>query len=304
MPGEYSIPGKILQLEFLACIAPYRDTGHNKENTATNQQKSSKEEMEAMRTNHVKQKLKQGEPALGAWLLFPSIATARIMSQLGFDWLVVDMEHSAQSTPIMAGMVATIADAGTCAPIVRIPNNSVEWYKWALDAGAWGIVVPMVNSREEVLRALDYSKYPPLGNRSIGGTFGPYGFGTTDWPDYLKVANDEIMTIVQIESAQGLQNVEEILSVPGIDVAFIGPNDLHAQIGLVPSSDGAEPEFLDALERVKAAASTYNIPLGIFSSNGEAALARIKQGFQMISVTTDVSSMIASARRNLEVARG
>ena len=257
-----------------------------------------------MRTNHVKQKLKQGELALGAWLNFPGIATARVMAQLGFDWLVVDMEHSAHSAPLMADMIATIADAGTCAPLVRVPNNSVDWFKWALDAGAWGIVVPMVNAREEAQRALDYSKYPPHGNRSIGGIFGPYGFGTTSWPDYAKVANDEIMLIVQIESAQGLQNVDEILSVPGIDVAFIGPNDLHAQLGLVPSSDGAEPEFLDALERIKGAARKYNIALGIFSSDGEAALTRINQGFQMISVTTDVSSLIASATRNLEVARG
>ena len=257
-----------------------------------------------MRTNHVKQKLRQGELALGAWLNFPSVSTARVMAQLGFDWLVVDMEHSAQSAPLMADMIATIADAGTCAPLARVPNNSVEWFKWALDAGAWGIVVPMVNAREEVQRALDCSKYPPHGNRSIGGIFGPYGFGTTSWPDYAKIANDEIMVIVQIESAQGLQNVEEILSVPGIDVAFIGPNDLHAQLGLVPSSDGAEPEFLDALERIKVAARKHNLALGIFSSDGEAALTRIKQGFQMISVTTDVSSLIASATRNLKVARG
>jgi len=256
-----------------------------------------------MRTNHVKQKLKQGELALGAWLNFPGIATARVMAQLGFDWLVVDMEHSAQSATLMADMVATIADAGTCAPLVRVPNNSVEWFKWALDAGAWGVVVPMVNSREEVQRALDYSKYPPLGNRSIGGTFGPYGFSTTDWADYAKVANDEIMVIVQIESAQALQNLDEILSVSGIDVAFIGPNDLHAQLGLVPSSDGAEPEFLEALERVKVAARKHHIALGIFSSDGEAATKRISQGFQMISVTTDVSSMITSATRNLHVAQ-
>jgi len=256
-----------------------------------------------MRTNHVKQKLKQGELTLGAWLNFPGIATARVMAQLGFDWLVVDMEHSAQSPTLMADMVATIADGGTCAPLVRVPNNSVEWFKWALDAGAWGVVVPMVNSREEVQRALDYSKYPPLGNRSIGGTFGPYGFGTTDWPDYAKVANDEIMVIVQIESAQALQNLDEILSVSGIDVAFIGPNDLHAQLGLVPSSDGAEPEFLEALDRVKVAARKHHIALGIFSSDGDAATKRIRQGFQMISVTTDVSSMITSATRNLRVAR-
>jgi 4-hydroxy-2-oxoheptanedioate aldolase len=257
-----------------------------------------------MRTNHVKQKLKQGELALGAWLNFPSFDTARVMAQLGFDWLVVDMEHSAQSTTLMADMVATIADAGTCAPLVRVPNNSVEWFKWALDAGAWGIVVPMVNSRDEAQRALDYSKYPPLGNRSIGGIFGPYGFGTTDWSDYARVANDEIMLIVQIESAQALQNVDEILSVPGIDVAFVGPNDLHAQLGLVPSSDGAEPEFVEALERVIGAARKYHIAPGIFSGNGDAAITRISQGFQMISVTTDVSSMIASAMRNLRIARG
>ena len=256
-----------------------------------------------MRTNHVKQKLKQGELALGAWLNFPGIDTARVMAQLDFDWLVVDMEHSAQSATVMADIVATIADAGTCAPFVRVPNNSVEWFKWALDAGAWGVVVPMVNSREEVQRALDYSKYPPLGNRSIGGIFGPYGFGTTDWRDYSRIANNEIMVIVQIESAQALEHLDEILSVPGIDVAFVGPNDLHAQLGLVPSSDGAEPEFLEALERIKVAARKYHIALGIFSTDGEAATKRISQGFQMISVTTDVSSMITSATRNIRVAR-
>src|SRR5258708_32419502 len=126
-----------------------------------------------MRTNRVKEKLKQGEPARGAWLSLPSVPTARIMPRRAFDWLVVDMEHSAQNPVLMADMVATIADAGTCAPIVRIPGNSVEWFKWALDAGAWGIVVPMVNTREEAHRVVEYAKYPPPGSRSIGGAFGP-----------------------------------------------------------------------------------------------------------------------------------
>ena len=256
-----------------------------------------------MRTNEVKEKLIRGEPALGAWLSFSSVATARVMARLGFDWLVVDMEHSAQSPILMADMVATIADAGTCAPIVRVPSNSVEWFKWALDAGAWGVVVPMVNSRAEAQRAVEFSKYPPLGNRSIGGIFGPYGFGTTDWPRYAQVANDEIIMIIQIESAQALQNLDEILAVPGIDVAFVGPNDLHAQLGLVPSSDGAEPAFVEALERVSVAAKKHHVALGIFSSDGKAAAARVRQGFQMISVTTDAGSMIAAATQNLRVAR-
>jgi 2-keto-3-deoxy-L-rhamnonate aldolase RhmA len=257
-----------------------------------------------MRTNQVKEKLKRGEPVLGAWLSLPSVPSARIMARLGFDWLVVDMEHTAQNPVLMADMVATIADAGTCAPIVRIPANSVEWFKWALDAGAWGIVVPMVNTREEAQRVVEYAKYPPLGTRSIGGAFGPYGFGITDWPSYARTANDEIIVTIQIESAQALQNLDEILSVPGIDVAFVGPNDLHAHLGLTPSTEGAEPEFADALERIKASAGKYHVALGIFSGNGEAAVERIRQGFHMISVTTDISSMIIEATRNLRTARG
>ena len=257
-----------------------------------------------MRTNQVKEKLKRGEPALGGWLSLPSVHSARIMARLGFDWLVVDMEHSAQNPVLMADMVATIADAGTCAPMVRIPANSVEWFKWTLDAGAWGVVVPMVNSREEAQRVVEYAKYPPVGARSIGGAFGPYGFGITDWPGYARVANDEIIVTVQIESALALQNLDEILSVPGIDVAFVGPNDLHAQLGLTPSTEGAEPEFTEALERIKAAARKHHIAPGIFSGNGEAAAERIRQGFQMITVTTDISSMISAATRNLHIARG
>lgn len=256
-----------------------------------------------MRTNQVKEQLKRGEPALGAWLTIPNVSSTRIMARLGFDWLLVDMEHSAQTPALMGDMVGAIADAGTCAPFVRVPANGVEWFKWALDAGAWGIVVPMVNTRAEAEHAVSCMKYPPRGTRSIGGTFGPYGFGITDWPTYARTANDEIILAVQIESVESLHNVDDILSVPGIDVAFVGPNDLHAQLGLIPSSEGAEPEFVAALERIKESARQHNVALGIFSSDGVAAAARIQQGFQMISVTTDASSMIAAARDNLRIAR-
>lgn len=255
-----------------------------------------------MRTNQVKEKLKQGKPALGGWLSLPGIQPARIMARLGFDWLVVDMEHTAHNPVLMADMVATIADAGTCAPIVRVPGNSVEWFKWALDAGAWGVIVPMVNTREEAQRAVEWAKYPPRGTRSIGGIFGPYGFGIDNWPEYARIANDEILVIVQIESTQALEHLDDILSVPGIDVAFVGPNDLHASLGLPPSTDGAEPAFMDALERIKTAARKYQVAMGIFSRDGEAAAERVRQGFQMISVTSDANSMIAAAMENLRLA--
>jgi 4-hydroxy-2-oxoheptanedioate aldolase len=257
-----------------------------------------------MRTNHVKEKLKRGEPALGAWLSLPSVLSARIMSRLGFDWLVIDMEHSAQNPIMMGDMVAIIADAGTSAPMVRVPYNSVEWFKWVLDAGAWGVIVPMVNTREEAERAVSWSRYPPIGTRSIGGAFAPYGFGITDWPTYARIANDEIIVAVQIESAQAMQNLDEILSVPGIDVAFVGPNDLHAQLGMVPSTDGVEPEFMAALDKIKAAAKKYNVTPGIFAGNSHTTTMRISQGFQFVCVVTDLSSMIEAASRNLQIARG
>ncbi|HLI09711.1 MAG TPA: aldolase/citrate lyase family protein [Ktedonobacteraceae bacterium] len=257
-----------------------------------------------MRTNHVKAKLKRGKPSVGAWLSLPDRATARIMARLGFDWLLIDGEHAAQHPGIVSDMVGIIADAGTSAPLVRIPYNSVEWFKWALDAGAWGLIVPMVNTPQEAQQAVACSKYPPQGMRSIGGVFGPYSFGLMDATSYREIANSEILLVVQIESVQGLANVDGILSVPGIDVAFVGPNDLHAQLGLPVSTEGAEPEFVQALETIKAAAKRHDLASGIFCSNGQAAAQRIGEGFQMVNATSDISSLVSGAVFQLKEALG
>lgn len=256
-----------------------------------------------MRTNHVKAKLTKGEPVLGSWISLPSVQVARLMAQMGFDWLLIDAEHSAHNPSLVGDMIATIADARTCAPFVRVPYNSVEWFKWALDAGAWGVLVPMVNTREEAQQAVSWSKYPPIGTRSMGGAFASYGFGTTDRTRYFQAANDEIMVMLQIESVQGLENLDDILSVPGVDVAFVGPNDLHLQLGLPPSTEGGEPEFTAALKRIETAARNYHVATGIFCSTGEAAAQRINEGFQMVNVTSDIASLSMAAAQNLRKAR-
>ena len=257
-----------------------------------------------MRTNHVKAKLRKGEPTLGAWLNHSTPQQARLLARLGFDWLLVDAEHGAYNPTAIADIVASIADAGTaCAPLVRVPHNTVEWFKWALDAGAWGVIVPMVNTVEEAQQAVSWAKYPPLGTRSIGGMFAPLTFGAPDWPTYARIANDEILVILQIESLSGLRNVDAILGVPGVDVAFVGPNDLHASLGLPPSNEGTEPEFVQALEQIKDGAKHHNVALGIFTSGGAAATQRIREGFQMVSVTTDLSSLLAGATQQLKIAQ-
>lgn len=258
-----------------------------------------------MRANHVKAKLKNGELSMGMWLNLCSTSSARLLARTELDWVTIDAEHSALNPTLMGEMVATIADAHTCAPIVRVPNNnSVEWFKWALDAGAWGLVVPMVNNREEAERAVSWCKYPPQGVRSIGGVFAPFGFDTTSRTKYHEQANQEIMVIVQIESLDGLNNVDDILSVEGIDVAFVGPNDLHAQLGLQPSSEGVEPEFLAALDKIKAAAHRNKVALGMYCSDGAAAVQRGQEGFQMLSIATDATLLLQAAEQNLRLAKG
>ncbi len=257
-----------------------------------------------MRTNHVKAQLRRGEPSLGMWLNHSTPQQTRLLARLGFDWLVIDAEHGAYTPTEIASLVASIADAGTaCAPLVRVPHNTVEWFKWVLDAGAWGVVVPMVNTVEEAQQAVSWAKYPPLGTRSIGGAFAPLAFSATDWPSYARIANDEILVALQIESVQGMRNLDAILSVPGVDVAFVGPNDLHASLGLPPSNEGMEPEFVQALEQIKRGARQHNVALGIFTSGGNATAERIREGFQMVSVTTDLSSLQSGATQQLKIVK-
>ena len=165
------------------------------------------------------------------------------------------------------------------------------------------MIVPMVNTVEEAQQAVSWSKYPPAGTRSIGGTFARLAFGTTDAADYARIANDEILVIVQIESVEALHNLDAILGVPGIDVAFVGPNDLHASLGFPPSNEGAEPEFVKALEQVRDGARQHNVALGIFTSGGDAAAQRVREGFQMVSVTTDLGSIITGATQQLQDAQ-
>ncbi len=257
-----------------------------------------------MRTNHVKTKLKNGEASLGLWVNLPLVASTRLLARAGFDWLAVDFEHTGQNPTLVSDMIAAIADSGVAAPLVRLPYNSVEWFKWSLDAGAWGVIVPMVNTREEAEQAVSWCKYPPNGTRSIGGSFAHLGFGTTNRAEYAREVDDQILVAVQIESAAGLANVEEICSVPGIDVAFVGPSDLHAQLGLPPSTEGAEPEFVAALEKIKTAAKRNNVALGMFSSSGAAAVQRVREGFQMVSITTDIWSLMQGIEQNLKQTQG
>src|SRR5271156_6338267 len=179
-----------------------------------------------MRANPVKRDLKAGKASVGTWLSLGSITAARFLARAGFAWLTIDMEHSLVGWETTAHMLASIADAGSTA-LIRVPANRHDHIKRALDNGAQGVVVPMVNSREEAVAAVAACKYPPLGNRSVGGSVHALNFEASAH-DYFARANDEILVVLQCEHSQAVENADQIFSVPGIDAVFVGPNDLAA----------------------------------------------------------------------------
>src|SRR5438874_7543675 len=167
-----------------------------------------------MRPNPVKQALRTGRPSVGTWLSLGSITAARFLARAGFAWLTVDMEHSLVGWETATNMFAAIADAG-CTALLRVPSGRHDHIKRALDNRAHGIVVPMVNSREEALAAVAAAKYPPKGNRSVGGNLHVLNFDTTA-NDYLAHADEEILIVLQCEHINAVEAADTIFSVPGI----------------------------------------------------------------------------------------
>jgi 4-hydroxy-2-oxoheptanedioate aldolase len=242
-----------------------------------------------MKTNPVKQKMRDGKPSFGTWLSLGNLHASRILARSGFDWLTLDIEHSAFDWSQAAMIFAAVADAG-CVPIARVPEGDHYCIKRVLDAGAFGIVVPMVDTVEQAKVAIAAAKYPPEGNRSVGGGMHSMNFAATAG-DYYQRANDEILVVLQTESPTGVENAEAIYSLPGCDAIFIGPNDLRFNMrpadGTMPT-----PEQHEAMiQRVVDVGRRVGTPTGIHAMDPESALKRAAQGMQFIAVGSDLRMM-------------
>lgn len=257
-------------------------------------------EVRGMRANHVRRRLATGQPSIGSWLSLPSPESAEYVSKLGLDWLVVDTEHNPIDIRSLAQMFTAIAASPT-APMVRIPWNSPETFKRVLDAGAWGIVVPMVNSREEAEQAVRATRYHPLGARSVGGGRHVLSFDTTA-KDYYRHANDELLLVLQIEHIAGVEHADEILSVPGVDACFIGPNDLGASmgIGLGVGLEDDNPRIVEAIAHVRETCVRHGVAPGIHCSNAAAVNRRIEEGFLFCAMASELRYMLGGLSADID----
>jgi 4-hydroxy-2-oxoheptanedioate aldolase len=247
-----------------------------------------------MKTNHVRAKLKHGDPSIGTWLTLPDPLAARMMARVGFDWLTVELEHAPTSLETAATSFAIISAAG-CVPLARVPWNNGENIKRVLDTGAWGIVVPMVNSRMEAEAAVAAARYAPRGCRTIGGQLHAVNF-ECDPGAYYARANEEILVVLMAEHVRAIEHADEIFSVPGIDAVFIGPNDLTHSMGMPPCFECDHAEFTGALEHILKIARKHGIAPGIHVADAAAAQRRIAQGFQFIAIASEAGMMLNKAQ--------
>jgi 4-hydroxy-2-oxoheptanedioate aldolase len=249
--------------------------------------------------NPLREAWSENRTAFGLWMSVPGSIGAEILARTGVDYVCVDQQHGVIDYDAMVPMFQAIRAEGA-APITRVLSNDPFLIMKALDGGAWGVIVPLVNSPEDAARAVAACRYPPLGMRSFGPIRAAGVIGSRD-PEDL---GGEVLCLVMVETREALERVEEIANTPGVDGIYIGPSDLALSLGLPPTLDIKEGEHAEAVKRIKEACRERSIAAGIHAPSGELARRHVEAGFDMVTVATDATLLGASALRELAVARG
>jgi 4-hydroxy-2-oxoheptanedioate aldolase len=253
----------------------------------------TRREATPLKSNPVKRALREGRPQVGTWLSLGSPFAARFLARLGLPWLTVDMEHSHVDLPTASAMFGAIADAG-CVPLARVATGRHDLIKRVLDCGAMGIVAPMVMTPDEARAIVAATKYPPRGNRSVGGSLHALNYGASA-DEYYRRADDEILVIIQTEHIDAVEIADTIYSVPGIDAVFVGPNDLGASMR---AEDGTPPDretFEATLRRIREACARQGVASGLHVQTIEQARQRIAEGWRFVAVASELKFMIEGA---------
>ena len=231
------------------------------------------------------EKFASDSTSFGCWLKVPSSVTAEIAALSGFDYVCIDMQHGFSDRNDLIPMLQAIQPHSPRA-IVRVPSNEPSVIGWALDAGATGVIVPLVNSAEEAEKAVKACLYPSKGNRSMGPTRAERVFGE----EYVQGVENSIQCLPMIETLDALNNLESILSVDGVDSIYVGPSDLSVNLGLPKGNNDGNPKFDEALEMIVSSCEKYNVVPGIHA-NSSLADIRQQQGFRILTVVEDDGAM-------------
>lgn len=244
----------------------------------------------------LRERWRKGETTLGGWMATPSTVLAEATARAGFDYVCVDTQHGAVDYGNAVGMIQAILLGGS-SPVVRVPWNEPGVIGKALDAGAHGVIVPMVNNADEAEAVVRSSRYAPRGTRS----YGPTAAGLRV-DDYLGWAHDHVAVIPMIETREALDNLDEILAVEGIDAVYVGPADLSISLGLGPGNHDEDPSFAEAYTMILEACANADVVAGCHA-NGSLVPLRTDAGFSMVTVTTDLAAARIGFRVELEAAR-
>ncbi|WP_247237050.1 HpcH/HpaI aldolase/citrate lyase family protein [Telluribacter sp. SYSU D00476] len=236
-----------------------------------------------MRTNRLKELWRQNGTATNAWVTIPSSWTAEILAHAGFDALTIDAQHGlASDLSAILPMLQAIGTTDTV-PLVRVPWNDPATHMRMLDAGAQGIICPMINTREEAEQFVGACRYPPVGYRSYGPLRAELHLGS----DYFQRSNEEILTLAMIESASGFKNIEDIAQTPSLDGFYIGPWDLSLALGIQRIADFEDTQLLNAIDKVLSVATKYGLMAGIHCGTPEVAARMKEKGFHFVTSTVD-----------------
>ena len=250
-----------------------------------------------MSTKNLRQLWSGGDTTIGAWCFHPDALTAEVTSRVGFDYVCIDMQHGLIDYDTAVNMIRGI-DLGTSVPIVRVAWNDPAAIGRVLDAGAMGVIVPMINSADDAAAAVAAARYAPAGERS----FGAIRAEIRDGDDYFATANNRISVIPIIETAAALEAIDEILAVDGVDAVYVGIYDLSIALGLAPGNNDGNATFDDALQRVLSACQKAGVVPGCHS-NAEAAGLRLQQGFRMVTASSDLVALQGGLRAHLSAAK-
>ena len=250
------------------------------------------------RPNGVREAWAQGRAVINSWCGIPSSFSAELMAHLGWDSVVVDMQHGVIDYQVAVTMLQGISTTGAM-PLARVPWNDPARLMKILDAGAYGIICPMVNTRGEAEALVHACKYPPRGYRS----WGPVRASIYAGADYGDHANEDIVVMPMIETAEAMKNLDDILSVPGVDGVYVGPSDLSLALGLKPRLDQTDAPVVEAQQKIAEACKRHGVVAGIHNSTATYALKMIAQGYQFVTLASDSRHMAMKAAEEVAVVR-